>query len=70
MKYIRGGYKGKAPTLQDFHGELLRQPEDEARDVALAIELFTEGSLNTFAKPTNVDTDARILCYDILDLGK
>ena len=38
--------------------------------MALAIELFTEGSLNTFAKPTNVDTDSRILCYDIRDLGK
>lgn len=69
-EYIRGGYKGQAPTLQDFYAELLRQPEREARDVALAIELFTEGSLNTFAKPTNVDTDARILCYDIRDLGK
>ena len=68
--YIRGGYQGGVPTLQDFHAELLRQPEQEARDVALAIELFTEGSLNTFAKPTNVDTDARILCYDIRDLGK
>lgn len=68
--YIRGGYKGTAPTLQDFHAELLRQPEPEARDVALAIELFTEGSLNTFAKPTNVDTSSRIICYDIRDLGK
>mgnify|MGYP001156427974 FL=1 len=68
--YIKGGYQGKAPTLQDFHAELLRQSEPEARDVALAIELFTEGSLNTFAKPTNVDTDSRILCYDIRDLGK
>jgi len=69
-EYIRDGYTGQAPTLQDFYAELLRQPEMEARDVALAIELFTEGSLNTFAKPTNVDTDARILCYDIRDLGK
>ena len=68
--YIRGGYRGGVPTLQDFHAELLRQPEAEARDVALAIELFTEGSLNTFAKPTNVDTNSRILCYDIRDLGK
>ena len=68
--YIRGGYQGGVPTLQDFHAELLRQPEAEARDVALAIELFTEGSLNTFAKPTNVDTNSRILCYDIRDLGK
>ena len=69
-EYIRRGYTGAVPTLQDFHAELLRQPEPEARDVALAIELFTEGSLNTFAKPTNVDTNARILCYDIRDLGK
>ena len=68
--YIRSGYRGAAPTLKDFHAELLRQTEAEARDVALAIELFTEGSLNTFAKPTNVDTNSRILCYDIRDLGK
>ncbi|EOS66266.1 VirB4-like conjugal transfer ATPase, CD1110 family [Oscillibacter sp. 1-3] len=69
-EYIRRDYRGKVPTLQDFHAMLLQQPEDEARDVALAIELFTEGSLNTFAKPTNVDTSSRILCYDIRDLGK
>ena len=68
--HLRRGCRGIAPTLQDFHAELLRQPEEEARDVALAIELFTQGSLNTFAKPTNVDTDARILCYDIRDLGR
>ena len=68
--YIRSDYKGTVPTLQDFHAELLRQPEPEARDVAPAIELFTEGSLNTCAKPTNVDTNSRILCYDIRDLGR
>ena len=44
--------------------------EQEAKEIALAIELFTHGSLNTFAKPTNVDTDNRLICYDILDLGK
>ena len=69
-EYIRSGYTGKVPTLHDFYHELLLQPEPEAKDIALAIELFTEGSLNTFAKQTNVDTDARILCYDIRDLGK
>lgn len=26
--------------------------------------------INAFAKPTNVDTNSRILCYDIRDLGK
>lgn len=69
-EFIRSGYGGQVPTLQDFHAELLNQPEPEARDVALALELFTEGSLNTFAKQTNVDTNSRILCYDIRDLGK
>ena len=32
--------------------------------------MFTDGSLNTFAKNTNVDTNNRLICYDILDLGK
>ena len=69
-EFIRNGYLGVVPTLQNFHAALLEQPEPEARDVALALELFTEGSLNTFAKYTNVDTNSRILCYDIRDLGK
>ncbi len=69
-EYIRGGYKGDPPTLREFHGELLRQPELEAQDVALAIELFTSGSLNTFAQKTNVDVRNRIVCYDIRDLGR
>ena len=69
-EYQKNNYKGKAPTLQDFRKELLRQPEREAKDIALAIELFTNGSLNTFAKETNVNTNNRLICYDILDLGK
>ena len=68
--YQQGNYKGVAPTLQDFREELLKQEEPEAKQIALAIELFTDGSLNTFAKNTNVNTNSRIICYDILDLGK
>ncbi|KJS10772.1 MAG: TraE family protein [Peptococcaceae bacterium BRH_c8a] len=69
-KYLQSNFKGKPPTLQDFHGELMKQTEPEAQEIALAIELFTSGSLNTFAKPTNVDVTSRLVCYDILDLGK
>lgn len=68
--YQQSGYTGTVPTLRDFRKELLRQDEPEAREIALAIELFTNGSLNTFAKPTNVDTGNCLICYDILDLGK
>ncbi|WP_430114889.1 VirB4-like conjugal transfer ATPase, CD1110 family [Paenibacillus macerans] len=69
-KYLQSNYKGQPPTLQDFRAELMRQAEPEAQDIALAIELFTSGSLNTFAKPTNVNVHNRLICYDILDLGK
>ena len=68
--YQQSNYQGLPPTLQDFREELLRQNEPEAKEIALAIELFTNGSLNTFAKTTNVDTNNRLICYDILDLGK
>ena len=33
-------------------------------------ELLKQDELNTFAKHTNVDTHSRLICYDILDLGK
>lgn len=69
-EYIKNGYKGEPPTLKDFREELLKQKEVEAQELALAIELFTDGSLNTFAQPTNVDTNNRLICYDILDLGE
>lgn len=68
--YQQGNYQGTPPTLQDFYEELLRQKEPEAKEIALAIELFVNGSLNTFAKSTNVDTSNSLICYDILDLGK
>ncbi len=68
--YQQSNYQGIPPTLQDFREELLKQSEPEAKEIALALELFTNGSLNTFSKQTNVDTNNRLICYDILDLGK
>lgn len=61
---------GPLPTLPALRKLLLTQPEPEARDLALSLELFTKGSLNAFAYPTNVNTQCRILVYDILDLGE
>ena len=68
--YLQGNYQGVPPTLQDFREELLKQPEAEAHALALELELFTKGSLNTFAQQTNVDTDNRLICYDIMELGE
>lgn len=68
--YQNRDYEGEPPTLKDFREELLKQNEKEARDVALAIELFSNGSLNTFAKQTNVNINNRLVCYNILELKK
>ena len=68
--FEQGNFQGTPPTLEDFRQVLLKQREKEAKDIALGLELFTKGSLNTFAKKTNVKTDNRIICYDIIDLGE
>lgn len=63
-------FKKKNPTLKEFYEELLLQQEPEAKDIALDIELFVSGSLNTFAKPTNINVNNRLICFDIHDLGE
>ena len=67
--YREQGKKGKVPTLCTLREKLKEQPEPEAWNLALALELFTSGSLDVFAHETNVDTRNRLVCYDIHDLG-
>ncbi len=61
---------GAVPTLCILREKMLVQPEKEAKDLALALELFTSGSLDAFAHESNVDVDSRMVVYDIMDLGK
>ncbi|MGU8438863.1 VirB4-like conjugal transfer ATPase, CD1110 family [Clostridium perfringens] len=60
----------KIPTLLDFQEVLEKQNEKEAKDLAVALELYTKGSLSIFANKTNVNTNSRFIIYDIKDLGK
>ena len=61
--------KEAAPTLNDFYELLLQQPEPEAQNIALSLELYCKGSLDTFAHKTNVNTTSRFIVYDIKDIG-
>ena len=61
---------GDMPLLQDLYEELLKQPEPEARRVATALELYCTGSLNLFKHPTNVQTDARVVCIVLKGMGE
>lgn len=58
------------PTLKDFYDTLLAQPEAEAKNVALSLELYIKGSLSVFAEKTNIDMKNRLITFDIKDLGK
>ncbi|OUP11661.1 VirB4-like conjugal transfer ATPase, CD1110 family [Anaeromassilibacillus sp. An200] len=69
-EYQANRFQGEPPTLRELYHALLSQPEPEARGLALSSELFITGSLNTFAQHTNVDTKARIIAYDIRELGE
>ena len=66
--YLSG--KAPAPLLTDWRREVLKQPEPEARELALAAELITEGSLNVFAHHSDVDMSSRIICLDLYEMGE
>ena len=57
------------PVMSDFYELLNAQPEEEAKEIALSLELFVNGSLNIFNHQTNVDVDNRFVVYGIRDLG-
>lgn len=57
------------PTLDDFYTILMSQTETEARNIALAIELYARGSFDNFAHRTNINTKKRFVVFNIKNLG-
>lgn len=69
-KYFANPSKYPVPTLRDFYDVIKDQPEAEAQGLALEMEIYIEGTLSVFANHTNVDTQKRLVVYDVRDLGK
>ncbi len=66
----RNAYEtGTTPTLCTLREMLLEQPEPEAKQIALSLELYTTGSLDIFGHQSNVDLDKRVVVFDIHGLG-
>ena len=61
---------GTVPTLTTLREKLMKQPEDMAREIALALELFTTGSLDIFGHESTVDLDKRVVVFDIHGMGE
>ena len=68
--YFSSRGKAPMPLLTDWRNEVIRQVDPEAREIALAAELITEGSLNVFAHPGNVNMDSRIVVLDLYEMGE
>lgn len=61
QNYFHSRGKAPMPLLTDWRNEVLKQVDPEAREIALAAELITEGSLNVFAHHGNGCGEARRL---------
>ena len=70
MVYRETKQSGSVATLSKLRDKLLEQQEDIARDIALSLELYTEGSLDIFGKESTVDLDKRVTVFDIHGLGQ
>lgn len=60
--------KGKEPDFPLFYEELKNFPENEAKNLALILERYVYGSMDIFAKHTNVNMHNRLICFDISNL--
>lgn len=57
-------------TLMDIYEMLLQYQEPAAQQLALALERHIKGSFNSFAQPTSVQIQSRLVCYDLSKLNK
>lgn len=56
------------PDFKKFYDELLKQPEEEAKNLALIIERYVIGGMDIFANKTNIQIKNRFISFDISDL--
>lgn len=67
---LRGIPQEEMPTLTDLMLALSDRREPEARELAKGLGLYTTGSLNIFGHPFNVDLHARLVVFQIRDIGE
>lgn len=70
MVYQEAAQNGSVPTLCTLREKLLEQPEPQAKEIALALELYTTGSLDVFGHASTVDLDKRVVVFNIHSLGE
>ena len=70
-EYLQDPRPENMPILGDLYELLRKQSEPEAQNIATALEIYVNGSLNVFNHRSNIDMDShRILCFQLKSLGK
>ena len=52
-----------------MYADLDRCKKTRAKQLALMLDIFANGSLQVFAHKTNVDMNNRLICFNIQSLG-
>ena len=68
--YFENPVPENMPILEDLYSLLQKQEEPVGKKLAVEMEIYVKGSLNVFNHRTSVDTNNRVVCYDIKELGK
>ena len=67
--YFKNPVPENMPILEDLYDALLEHENPKAKRIADNLYLFVHGSQNYFNHRTNVDSQNRMVCFDIRDLG-
>jgi type IV secretory pathway VirB4 component len=70
QKYLQEPIPENLPILEDLYARLLEMSEPDAKYLATVLEIYVKGSYKVFNHQTNVDTQNRLICFDIRELGK
>ena len=69
-EYIKDPRPENMPILGDLYRCLREQEENQAQELATALELYVTGSLSYLNHRTNVNINNRVVCFDISGLGQ
>ena len=69
MEYFKNPVPENMPMLEDLYNALLAHDNPKAERIANCLWMYVHGSQNYFNHRTNVDSNNRIMCFDIKELG-
>lgn len=67
--YLSNPIEENIPILLNLYDLIKEQPELEAKNLAVALEIYVKGNFNYFNNRTTVDLNNRLISFNIKELG-